>query len=64
MKRALQISLLAITIFSCSSSKLYYSSDAQEWNGKTPEDKNELICEIKKNAFLNLEKVELRFFIS
>lgn len=46
MKRALQISLLSFAILSCSSSRLYYSSDAKGWQSDSAEQSKELIYEI------------------
>ena len=46
MKRAIQIFLLSLLVISCSSSRVYYSSDAKEWKQRTPEETNELIYEM------------------
>ena len=46
MKRALSISLLSLVILSCSSSRLYYSSDAKEWESESVGETNELIYEM------------------
>lgn len=45
MKRLLTASFLSALLLSCSSSKLYYSSEAKEWEKTTTEEK-ELIYEI------------------
>ncbi|HAH52189.1 MAG TPA: hypothetical protein DCL80_13415, partial [Balneola sp.] len=46
MKRALQISFLYLVFISCSSTKLYYSSEAKKWQELSPGNQNELIYEI------------------
>jgi predicted phosphodiesterase len=46
MRRALQISFLSFILVSCSTSRLYYSSDAEKWKGNIPDTNQELIYEL------------------
>ncbi len=46
MKRIFQVFLFSILIISCSSSKVYYSSEAKNWNDKKADTEKELIYEI------------------